>query len=688
MNARNSILKSRSGDGIPLFNRSASLTYTVYGFLFGLLFPLCATLIDAEIQGKSLGLQTLIELQGSQPLHWIIDTAPLFLGLLAFFAGYRQDQVRRLNRLQENTIIEKTDELLQSNRELSESVKAGEDARQLLARSEEKYRTLVEESHQGVAVFQGSPMRLVFMNNALAKMLGCEVRELVGLEWDELRRMITHNDRESYQNADWLLQVDANTTRHYEMPARCKDGSLRWLDVCACQINYDDQRALQVSCIDISGRKEGEEKIAKLSDIFGKMAADSVENIDTIVRHTCEVLGGVCSLYNRLDDQSESLITWSDFRAPEDLQRKDEPHGHICYEAVIRGQNEPVAIGELTGTRFEQSDPNVKKYGLRSYLGHPVFRHGEAIGSLCIVDTVPRNFPIVDRQIIATLAKVLSLEEERRLAVDQAHRLQLDLERARKMEAVGTMASGVARDLNNILGPLIGYPELLLDRLQDENPLRDKLKIMSRAMRKASALTHDLLALSRRGQNVLAPIEINDVIRQLFESPALQALAAANPDVTMRLSLAETPMTILGSTTDLAKALMILISNSLDAMKEGGQLSVTSSTAHLERLEGGFARVVPGDYAIIRVQDTGVGIEAADIEHIFEPYYMAGKSGTASSGLGLAVVSGTVKDHRGYYDVFSQVGNGTTFVLYFPLTKVSAGTREEQTGVGLSGIVA
>lgn len=160
--------------------------------------------------------------------------------------------------------------------------------------------------------------------------------------------------------------------------------------------------------------KKAEKKTSKINKIFSLLGFDAFTNINIIVEHTCEILEGACSLYNRLDDQNKSLYTWSKYNAPADLKSRDKPEGHICYEATIKGKDKPVVIEELRGTSFEKTDPNVKKYSLRSYLGYPVIVKGKVIGSLCIVDTKSRKFNPIEINIISTLAKALSFEEDRK----------------------------------------------------------------------------------------------------------------------------------------------------------------------------------------------------------------------------------------------------------------------------------
>lgn len=150
-----------------------------------------------------------------------------------------------------------------------------------------------------------------------------------------------------------------------------------------------------------------------LSYLFAKLGSNPQDNIDRIVAQACELTDGAASLYNRLDYQKHSMLVWAGHNLPEDMPQRDAPRGHICYEATIRGQDQTIAISNLDNTEFHQSDPNVTRYGLKSYLGHPVRLNGQAIGSLAVVDVKTRQFDAEEVNIIRTLAWALSMEEER-----------------------------------------------------------------------------------------------------------------------------------------------------------------------------------------------------------------------------------------------------------------------------------
>ena len=250
--------------------------------------------------------------------------------------------------------------------------------------------------------------------------------------------------------------------------------------------------------------------------------------------------------------------------------------------------------------------------------------------------------------------------------------LQSQLERAQRMESLGILAGGVAHDLNNMLGPLVGYPELILSKLPDDSPVRTQLLRIAGAAHSAAEVVQDLLTLARRGRYEMEPIYLNEVIEGYLDSPSLIRLRHLHPDVQLKISLESDTQMMLGSTAHLGKVVMNLIVNAFDAMPDGGKLTVQTTQRHLNALLGGYEKVKDGDYMLLSVRDTGIGIAAEDIDKIFEPYYSKKKMGSSGSGLGLSVVYGIVKDHKGFYDIKSTIGEGTEFILYFPITSEQA----------------
>ena len=254
-------------------------------------------------------------------------------------------------------------------------------------------------------------------------------------------------------------------------------------------------------------------------------------------------------------------------------------------------------------------------------------------------------------------------------AEEQKRDLEARLQRAQKMEAIGTLAGGVAHDLNNILGGIVGYPELLLMQLSENNPLRKPLKTMQESGQKAATIVQDLLTLARRGVPTAEVLNLNDIITEYFNSPEHEKLRLYHPHVEVSITLEPNLLPILGSPVHLSKTIMNLVSNAAEAMNNGGAISVCTQNRLLQGHLKGFETIEEGEYTTLTVSDTGVGIAAKDVEKIFEPFYTKKVMGRSGTGLGMAVVWGTVKDHKGYIDVESNEGKGTAFTLYLPVTK-------------------
>lgn len=278
-------------------------------------------------------------------------------------------------------------------------------------------------------------------------------------------------------------------------------------------------------------------------------------------------------------------------------------------------------------------------------------------------DNLARLGPAIRRELHEAEERRARREAERALRESEAK-----LERARRMELLGVLAGGVAHDLNNLLGPLVAYPDLILMSLPPDSPIREDVLQMQQAAERAAAIVQDLLTLARRGAYQMGPLHLNAVIEQYLRSPSFAELRKRYPNVHVRTSLTPDALPIKGSVPHLTKVVMNLVTNAFEAMPEGGQLTVRTLCRNVERPLNGYERIEPGDYVLMEVEDTGVGIAPEDLGHIFEPFYTRKKMGRSGSGLGLAVVYGVLRDHKGRVDVRTTVGQGTVFTLYFPVT--------------------
>jgi PAS domain S-box-containing protein len=262
-------------------------------------------------------------------------------------------------------------------------------------------------------------------------------------------------------------------------------------------------------------------------------------------------------------------------------------------------------------------------------------------------------------------------EEERRNMEDR-------LQRAEKMEALGQLAGGVAHDLNNVLGVLSGYSELLLMEIPEGSRSRGHVEKILKSTEKGAAIIQDLLTLARRGVAAVDVVNLNAVVEGFLKTPVFENIKNFHPRVTFRTEIDRGLLNIKGSTLHLEKTVMNLASNAAEAISGVGEVTIWTENRYLDRPLQGYDEVKEGDYVVLAVSDTGMGIPAENIGKIFEPFYTKKTMGRSGTGLGLAIVWGTVKDHNGYIDVQSRVDEGTTFKLYFPVTREELITPQQQ----------
>lgn len=271
---------------------------------------------------------------------------------------------------------------------------------------------------------------------------------------------------------------------------------------------------------------------------------------------------------------------------------------------------------------------------------------------------------------------IFDITDQKRTA-EEKQKLEVQLQRAQKMELIGTLAGGVAHDLNNVLGGITGYPELLLLDLPADSPLRKPLSAIKECGERAAAIVSDMLTLARRGVSVTETVNLNTIIAQYLQSREHAKIADFNPYAEVERKLEPVLLNVTGSPVHLTKMVMNLVSNACEAMPEGGKVRITTENVYLDRTVRGYDLVKEGEYVVLTVSDTGNGISREDIGRMFEPFYTKKVMGRSGTGLGMSVVWGTIKDHSGYIDVESTEGKGTTFRIYFPATRRSVKAPEE-----------
>ncbi len=245
--------------------------------------------------------------------------------------------------------------------------------------------------------------------------------------------------------------------------------------------------------------------------------------------------------------------------------------------------------------------------------------------------------------------------------ITERRALEHQLRQSQKMEAVGRLAGGIAHDFNNLLMVILGYSEFLLERLGAEPHLRGPAQEISSAAERASSLTRQLLAFSRK--QMLAPrvVNLNDVATENIK----MLTRMIGEDIDLVMVPAPGLWAVRADAGQIDQVIMNLAVNARDAMPSGGKLTIETSNVTLDEEYARFhAPLRPGEYVMMAISDTGAGMDSETQSHIFEPFFTT--KGTKGTGLGLSMVYGIVKQSSGYIWVFSEVDKGTTFKIYLP----------------------
>jgi two-component system cell cycle sensor histidine kinase/response regulator CckA len=247
--------------------------------------------------------------------------------------------------------------------------------------------------------------------------------------------------------------------------------------------------------------------------------------------------------------------------------------------------------------------------------------------------------------------------------ITERKRLAAQLQQAAKMEAIGTLAGGIAHDFNNLLMGIQGNVSLMLMDMDSTHPYYERLKNIEKQIQSGARLTSHILGYARKGRYEIKPLDLNQLVEETSDT-----FGRTKKEIAIHRELAEDLFAIEADQAQIEKVLFNLFVNAADAMSGGGDLILkTMNTTHND-MKGKLYDPKPGNYVLLMVTDTGIGMDKKTMQRIFDPFFTTKEMGRGT-GLGLASAYGIIKGHGGYIDVESKKGRGSTFSMFFPASE-------------------
>jgi len=521
-----------------------------------------------------------------------------------------------------------------------------------LSESEARFRHIVSDLPKIAVQGYDRERKVIFWNRASEMMYGYSEEEALGRKIEDLiipepmREEIVHALCSWYEN-DIPILASELTLCH-------KDGSA--ISVYSTYVmlsSSQGEKTMYCVDLDLADLKQAQAMEQKSESFYRQLFAHSSNGV---------------SVFEPIDNGQDFLF-------------KDFNQAGEAIEGVSRD--------EVIGRRLTEVFPGVEAFGLLDVFRR-VWQTGEPIHhpvSYYEDDRLQgwrenKVYKLPSGEVVTVYDDITSQKqvEEEKLVVEQS------LQRAKKMEAIGLMAGGVAHDLNNILSGIIGYPELILLQLPKDSELRIPVQAIRESGERAAVVVADLLTVARGVASARTVASLNTLLMEYLGSPECHQLQSLHPQVRWHQFLSPDLPDISCSPVHIKKCIMNLAINAAEAIDNSGSVTLSTSSIVPDLQWARKNGLEQRQYVVLTVADTGEGIPKKSIEHIFEPFFTKKVMGRSGTGLGLAVVWNTVKEHNGTVTVTSS-DQGTTFELFFPAseeaaTKTESAGLEKQTGDG------
>ncbi|MGE5256207.1 MAG: PAS domain S-box protein [Hyphomicrobiales bacterium] len=481
-------------------------------------------------------------------------------------------------------------------------------------------------------------------NPAFCDLLGYSREEVAGLSLD---RLLGQELLESYRRFVEDCRTSEASPQIFEMVLKKRDAGELWLEAeCYPAPENDTSGLVLMAGRDVTTRKRDDQqvKLLRRSEEAARVLLNAATDAALLIDARGIVLSANTEAAARLGKAPEELVgrSLSEFLPPE----AEEFRKRKRMEVIDTGK--PV----IFEVQQDQASYSVSMIPIRDEKGRVV------------------KLAIYSKDI----TEEKHSEEERR-------KLTAQLQQAQKMEAIGTLAGGIAHDFNNLLMAIQGNVSLALFEIEPSHPQHRIFANIEKLVQSGADLTSKLLGYARRGKYESRPLVLNDLVRETSET-----FGRMRKDITIERDLAEDVKSIIADKGQIEQVLLNLFVNAADAMPTGGTLALKTRNVTDRSIPFKGYTIKAGNYVLLTVSDTGVGMDKDVITRIFDPFFTTKKRGRGT-GLGLASAYGIVKSHNGYIDVNSEKDKGSVFYVYLPATDQKSFTavessRKPQGGVG------